>query len=496
MEATLSFILTSGMVLLALYLFYYALLRTQTSFGFNRLYLLLAPVAALVIPLVEWPAILAQDTAVAQTLQAIQLSELVVTAYRPESTAAITAILSFTHLLLTVYLAGMAFILYRLGRQLYTIRRLKTQARPLNSPGTAAQVYQLHTSFPTFAFGNAVFLNSQDQLSEPEQQQVLAHELAHVRFGHSYDILFYELLTALLWFNPAVWLLKQELRDVHEFQADADVLRSCRVQTYRSLLSKEVLLNMGLPIGSYFQKPQVFRRLHMLQQHGRKAGWLRPLLTLPLLMGIILFFGSQQVAANMASGLSAATPEEQAKQVASEAAPLTAKDKPEAASPSTILPLTETAPVQTASEPEQEQQMPILKEGVTDEMPVSKEKAEDAMPIVGNQALSDNEKPYTYVEMMPQFKGGEAEMLKFLGKNIRYPKEAQEAKEEGLVVLSFVVEKNGALKDIEILKKLGSGTDEEAVRVVKLMDGQWSPGTQNGIAVPVRYTLPIRFTIK
>jgi len=497
MEAMFSFILASGVLLLALYLFYLALLRNQISFAFNRLYLLLAPVAALVIPLVKWPAILAPDTVVAQTLQAIQLSEVVVSAYGSETSAAATpAILYFTRFLLAVYLAGMVFILYRLVRQLYTIRQLKTKATPLNAPGTAAQVYQLHTAFPTFAFGKAVFLSGREKLSDAEQQQVLAHELAHVQFGHSYDILYYELLTALLWFSPVVWLLKQELRDIHEFQADADVLRSYQVQSYTSLLSKEVLLNMGLPIGSYFQKPQVFRRLHMLQQHGRKTGWLRPLLTLPLLMGIILFFGSQQVAANMASGVSAATPEETSKQLASEAAPLTAKDRPETTSPSTTQPQIETAPVQTDPGPGQEQQMPILKEGVIDQMPVSKEKAQDAMPIVGNQRLSDDEKPYTYVEQMPQFKGGDTEMLKFLGSNIRYPEAAQEANVEGLVVLSFVVERDGALKDIEVLKKLGSGTDEEAIRVVKLMDGQWSPGMQNGVAVPVRYTLPVRFTIK
>ncbi|MBF9252819.1 M56 family metallopeptidase [Pontibacter sp. 172403-2] len=480
METMLSFILTSGVLLLALYLFYFALLRTQTSFAFNRLYLLLAPVAALTIPLVEWPAILAPDTVVAQTLQAIQLSEVVVTAYAPETgLTGLPAILSFARLLLLVYLAGMIFILYRLATQLYTIRRLKTAATPVNSPDSNAEVYLLQTSLPAFAFGKAVFLNSQDQLSKAEQQQVLAHELAHVQFGHSYDIIYYELLTALLWFNPVVWLLKQELRDVHEFQADADVLRSCQLQSYTSLLSKEVLLNMGLPIGSYFQKPQVFRRLHMLQQHGHKAGFLRPLLILPLLTCIILFFGSRQVTGHVAATLSTdASTGSAIKDVQASITP----------PPATTIPNKQPTP-------ELRQQTPTPEKSNLANMPVSKEKAEDAMPIVSDEPLPDG-KPYTYVEMMPQFKGGEAEMLKFLGKNIRYPQEAQEASLEGLVVLSFVVEEDGSLHDIEILKKLGEGTDEEAIRVVKLMSGQWLPGMQNGTAVPVRYTLPVRFTIK
>ncbi|WP_242929473.1 energy transducer TonB [Pontibacter vulgaris] len=105
------------------------------------------------------------------------------------------------------------------------------------------------------------------------------------------------------------------------------------------------------------------------------------------------------------------------------------------------------------------------------------------------------EKPYTYVEQMPSFPGGDSEMLKYLGKNIRYPAAAQRAGVEGLVVLSFVVSKTGEISEIQVIKNLGSGTDEEAVRVVKTMP-KWTPGKQNGRTVPVRYTLPVRFTIK
>lgn len=105
------------------------------------------------------------------------------------------------------------------------------------------------------------------------------------------------------------------------------------------------------------------------------------------------------------------------------------------------------------------------------------------------------EKPYTYVEQMPTFPGGETEMLKYLGKNIRYPAAAQRAGVEGLVVLSFVVSKTGEISEIQVIKNLGAGTDEEAMRVVKTMP-KWTPGKQNGRAVPVRYTLPVRFTIK
>ncbi|MEJ8758573.1 energy transducer TonB [Pontibacter sp. H259] len=105
------------------------------------------------------------------------------------------------------------------------------------------------------------------------------------------------------------------------------------------------------------------------------------------------------------------------------------------------------------------------------------------------------EKPYDYVEQMPAFPGGEAELNKWVAKNTRYPTQAQRAGIEGLVVVSFVVGKDGSISEVKVLKSLGSGTDEEAMRVVKAMP-KWNPGKQNGRSVPVRYTYPFRFQIK
>ncbi|WP_347158485.1 M56 family metallopeptidase [Pontibacter chitinilyticus] len=431
MEAMLNYAIKAGIGLLALYLFYFLVLRRHNSFGFNRLYLLLSPLVALLLPLLTWPAILAPETAVSETLKAVRLSEVVVTAYRPASAAATGVASTLITILPVLYFAGMAAILVKLVRQLWLIQQTKATATPATATDHA-QVYLLDSPYPTFAFGKSIFLSQQQHLSKPEQEQVLAHELAHVQFGHTWDVLFYELLSAILWFHPAIWLLKEELRDVHEYQADAAVVKQHQPQNYTSLLSREALLNMGLPVGSHFTKPQVLKRLHMLQRQGQKPGWLRPLLTLPLLAGLAFILARQQ-----------ATAENQSINSASSEASVQAD---------LIVPSAEEIP--------------------------------------------SKEKPYTYVEQMPQFEGGETEMMKFLAKNIRYPKQAQEAGIKGLVVLSFVVEKDGSLHDISVLKPLGDGTDEEAIRVVKMMKGKWSPGRQNGKAVPVRYTMPIRFAIR
>ncbi|MCS6991710.1 MAG: TonB family protein [Chitinophagales bacterium] len=101
---------------------------------------------------------------------------------------------------------------------------------------------------------------------------------------------------------------------------------------------------------------------------------------------------------------------------------------------------------------------------------------------------------FTYVEQMPEFPGGQAELMKYLQKNIRYPPAARENGIEGRVVLQFVVDENGNISDIVPLREIGGGTTEEAIRVVKSMP-PWKPGRQNGQPVKVYFKLPITFKL-
>lgn len=102
---------------------------------------------------------------------------------------------------------------------------------------------------------------------------------------------------------------------------------------------------------------------------------------------------------------------------------------------------------------------------------------------------------FTVVEDMPGFPGGEEELFRFLGKNIKYPAMAKDAGIKGTVYVNFVVWIDGTIKDVKVLRGIGGGCDEEAMRVVKNMP-KWKPGKQRGKTVPVTYNLPIRFTLR
>jgi len=102
---------------------------------------------------------------------------------------------------------------------------------------------------------------------------------------------------------------------------------------------------------------------------------------------------------------------------------------------------------------------------------------------------------FTYVEQMPEFPGGQAAIAEYLYKNLRYPEMAKENNIQGRVSVKFVVNEEGNVSDVQVVKGIGGGCDEEAVRVVKKMPS-WKAGKQNGRAVKVWYTLPITFKLE
>lgn len=119
----------------------------------------------------------------------------------------------------------------------------------------------------------------------------------------------------------------------------------------------------------------------------------------------------------------------------------------------------------------------------------------DIADIKANVTQVEEEKVWEVIEQMPQFPGGESELLTFIAKSIRYPVIAQENGIQGRVIIRFVVSKTGVVSNVEVLRSLDSACDKEAVRVVKTLP-KWIPGKQNGVNVPVYYTLPITFRLQ
>ena len=115
---------------------------------------------------------------------------------------------------------------------------------------------------------------------------------------------------------------------------------------------------------------------------------------------------------------------------------------------------------------------------------------------VKQQVTQDvEEKVYSVIEQMPQFPGGEAELLGYIGKNLKYPVIAQENGIQGKVIVRFVVTKNGSVDKVEVVRQLDPACDREAIRVIRSLP-KFIPGKQNGVNVSVWYTLPITFKLE
>ena len=106
-----------------------------------------------------------------------------------------------------------------------------------------------------------------------------------------------------------------------------------------------------------------------------------------------------------------------------------------------------------------------------------------------------NDKVLEKAEVMPEYPGGDQAMMDFVAKNVQYPEEAKEKEISGRVLVGFIVEKDGSIAEVEVVKGIGGGCDEEAVRVVKAMP-KWKPGKDKGKPVRVSYMMPFTFKLQ
>ena len=126
----------------------------------------------------------------------------------------------------------------------------------------------------------------------------------------------------------------------------------------------------------------------------------------------------------------------------------------------------------------------------------SSEQKEESVPTDVTKAEKQEQvQVFRVVEVMPKFPGGDAELLKFIAKNVKYPQESQNKGEQGRVICSFVVTKDGTLTNYKVIRGISPALDQEAVRVLQMMP-RWTPGTQRGEPVAVKYTVPITFKLQ
>lgn len=409
----MEYIIKSALLLTLLYGCFALLLSRETFHRFNRIALLSVLIAALVLPAVKLsfhkPTFLSpiapieyvmqpEDKAVeaktkaAGTLQTATFKE----AGNP------TFSITIKQAVWMLYLIGVLVSIGIFCIQLFRFwQDIKGGVRTKDEWGNTIVIHG--GNFAPYSFFHYIIINAADyeQLREP----ILTHEQAHIRMGHSWDLMLLQLVTVLQWFNPFVYLLGRDLKAVHEYEADCAVLNfGIDAKQYQLLLVTKAVGNRLQTIGNNLSHHSLKKRIKMMyQKKSNRWMMLKALFIIPVACFALYTFAT-----------------------------------PKADSP-----------------------VPQVKKTA-----VTQQKKTVAAQA---KKVTSDDKIYDIVDVNAGFPGGDEAMYKWLADNIKYPQDAIGKRLQGRVQLQLVINKDGSFADVQVIRGPAKELCDEAVRVVKEM---------------------------
>ncbi|WP_198174818.1 TonB family protein [Spirosoma arboris] len=492
---------------------YWLLLRRHTFFSLNRAYLLASVILSLILPLAILPTKTVETLPVTMPVGVIALPVSTVVAAPVETGPDWEQLGIWTYALVTLVLLVRLGI--RVGRLVWLIRQ---------SPRQVHEDYVLvqpnDPKLPTFSFFQYVILNPADTRNE----LIIQHELVHVRQCHSADVLGMGLLQAFFWACPTLWLMDRLIRQVHEFLADKPASQPTEYARFLVAYSFGTQLGLSGPdtlTNSFFNPSLLKQRIMMLHQKATTRWALgKYALVIPLVFSLLAMTTAREEIAAVVSQVTDET--------------ITVSGKVTSAVDGKPLPGAHVVVVGTRQGAQTNAQGHFQLENVPKTamlgvsfvgftsmvIPVENRTTIDValaladpneLPTMGATAAYKGIKPnptmpirtppssetingevYTAVEEPAVFPTGIPGLMQYVAHTLRYPAKAKAAGVQGNVFVQFVVLPTGAVSSAVVKKGIGSGCDEEALRIVRQMP-KWIPGKQNGKAVATQYVLPIQF---
>ena len=418
---------------LALMVTVYRLTLSRTTFhGFNRFVLLATLALAAVVPVMHFQSISSRASAPINYM----LGEIMVYA---DGTSGVNTMqttesgssISILSVITVVYLAGVIFCLLRIAIGILSSEIICHRRSRMLADGSRLVITE--RNYAPFSWRNCIVISRKDY--ESNGAMIIAHEQAHVHHHHSFDLILAQLFCAVQWFNPAAWMLRRSLMEVHEFEADASVLEDgFDGRRYQICLVRAALQGSFATTTNNFSNCSTKKRIVMMNRHSTNP-WarLRALLMLPVVALSVIVASACKQDTNSEMNLNS-----------------------QDASPSSVFVDIQEYEIEEADS--------------TDEV-------------------------FWVVDQRPEYPGGEAALMEYLRSNLQYPENCKKNKVQGRVLISFVVNKDGSIVEPAVVKSAGPEgveLDVEALRVVSSMPA-WTPGKQRGEAVCVKYTVPVTF---
>ena len=287
MEATLTFIWKSAVLISLFYIVYKSFLHKETYFKSIRYFLLAGIIAAVILPFIIVPIYV--------TTEFIQPDFQVMESLLMKNTVDSYSTFNWMNVLLFSYFIGAGYFLLRLCIQLLSIGSLIYKNKYVKSDGY--YFVEIENDISPFSFFNFIVYNP-DRFSKTELEQILAHEKIHAMQHHSIDNIMANLLVAFQWFNPIAWLYKKDIEQNLEFIADECALKVSKShRSYQQLLLKTSIPNYQMALANNFYNSLLKKRIIMLQskKSNSKSQW-KIALILPLMMAFVFTFNTKTIA--------------------------------------------------------------------------------------------------------------------------------------------------------------------------------------------------------
>lgn len=532
----LAYFLKVNVAIVLFYAFYRLFFYKDTFFGWRRTALLCFFAVSAAVPLLNiqtWITEQEPMVAMADLYASVVLPELTVgTEVAPTDWKSILS--EYANI---AYWGIAALLMIRLIMQLAGIIRLTCRCRKIQIGNTS--IHLLPKADGPFSFFHWIFIHPSSH-TEEEFNEILTHEQTHARQWHSIDVIISELVCIFCWCNPFAWLMKREIRTNLEYMADARVLENgYDSKTYQYHLLGLSHQKAAATIYNSFNVLPLKKRIKMMnKKRTKEIGRTKYLMFLPLAALLMIVSNietvartTKKIAVEVIEAVDPQTeqpaPEVQAPQVApqpeQDTKTVTYKGKVvdkdgKPIQGVKILSVPNSTPTEVTTQADGSFEFKASpkakllflyqdgnkKKGIsfTDERLPKENKTN--WTIVYNEKWnevmqSDPGTPdnpiFEVVEHMPEFTGGGMPaLMEYLSKNIKYPEAAMKKGIQGRGIVQFVVEKDGSITNVKILRSVDPELDKEAVRVVSAMP-KWKPGTQRGEAVRVRFTVPVMFRL-
>ena len=437
-----------AVLIIVFYMFYRLMLSRETFHRVNRVVLLLTAIASFVLPLcvitLHKQVVLAAHPTVSVGDLQMEIAE--------EAGPVVWQVV-----LPLIFIIGVAVTLghtlVSIMKVMLLIRRSERHPQP---DGTILCVTG-NAELSPFSWMRYIVMNRSDY--EAQDAAILAHERGHIRLRHSWDLLLVDLLTALQWFNPAMWMLRQDLRAIHEYEADGAVLsQGINARQYQYLLISKASGIGGYSIANGISHSTLKNRITMMLHKKSSRTSLLKLFALIPIVGMALVLNAKTVTHYV-------------------------YDEPQKQQP--VKKGAKAGTIKMGN-----QDIKVVEQNQASEVQETK-----PVDMPNGMAVDAREEAFDVVEQMPEFPGGPKALMEYLMKNVNYPKSAFDANIQGRVLAQFVVDKEGTVRGAKIIKSVDPALDNEALRVINSMP-KWTPGRQNGKLVNVKYTIPVTFNLQ